>query len=271
MLELDASGNLKAMNVFAPDGLVARRVGSGPWIQYGFDAQGNVAQRLDASGNVLSASAYDAYGNESSTAAQTDPWGFNGRSGYVTDRETGLCYCENRYYDPQAGRWLSRDPIGAAGGVNVYAYCGSGPVGWADPSGLFDLGGWIDKNLLNDGVKNLGTDAGSGCASGLDIAWDVAKLAGNVGMQALAFADGEGEAEVGAILAEDAVKAGAEEIAGVAANDGSKLYRVVEAPEERALQESGGVPTASPMGQEAKPFWTSQDQAAQYQGIQDGS
>ena len=77
MLELDASGSVKAENAFAPDGLVARRVGSA-WTQYAFDAQEN----------ILSASAYDAYGNESSTVTQTDPWGYNGRSGYVTDRET---------------------------------------------------------------------------------------------------------------------------------------------------------------------------------------
>lgn len=41
-----------------------------------------------------------------------------------------------RYYDPAQGRWLNRDPIGYAGGVNVYGYCGSGPVQAIDPLGL---------------------------------------------------------------------------------------------------------------------------------------
>ncbi len=48
-------------------------------------------------------------------------------------------YCQNRYYDPANGRWLTRDPIGTAGGVNLYSYCGAGPVGNADASGLFRL------------------------------------------------------------------------------------------------------------------------------------
>ena len=42
--------------------------------------------------------------------------------GHRTDTETGLVYCQNRYYDPANGRWLTRDPIGTAGGVNLYSF-----------------------------------------------------------------------------------------------------------------------------------------------------
>lgn len=42
----------------------------------------------------------------------------------------------HRYYDPAAGRFLTRDPIGYAGGINLYAYTGNDPVNRADPSGL---------------------------------------------------------------------------------------------------------------------------------------
>ena len=135
VFETDASGNVTATNVFAPDGLVARQSG-GTWTQYAFDPEGSVAQRLDGSGNVLSSSAYDGYGQEASAGTPTDPFGYHARDGYVLDRETGLYYCQNRYYDPGTAHWLTRDPIGANGGINVYAYCGSGPVRSADPSGL---------------------------------------------------------------------------------------------------------------------------------------
>jgi uncharacterized protein RhaS with RHS repeats len=42
-----------------------------------------------------------------------------------------------RTYDPYIGRWISRDPIGEQGGINLYAYVGNDPVNGADPSGLF--------------------------------------------------------------------------------------------------------------------------------------
>jgi hypothetical protein len=42
----------------------------------------------------------------------------------------------NRWYDPQTGRFLSQDPIGLAGGVNLYAYAGNNPTSFSDPFGL---------------------------------------------------------------------------------------------------------------------------------------
>jgi hypothetical protein len=40
------------------------------------------------------------------------------------------------WYDPQTGRFLSQDPIGLAGGVNLYAYAGNNPASYSDPFGL---------------------------------------------------------------------------------------------------------------------------------------
>ena len=48
--------------------------------------------------------------------------------GYYTDPETGLVLCTHRYYDPNTGRWINRDPTGFAGGVNVYAYVMGNPA-----------------------------------------------------------------------------------------------------------------------------------------------
>ena len=122
-------------NVFAPDGLVARKQG-GEWIYYQFDQQGNVAQRLNSLGTVLNSSSYDAYGDEEiSGTNQNDCWGYNAQWGYVKDIDTGRYYCQNRWYDPTTGRWLNRDPIGYSGGANLYSYCG-GNAAAADPSGL---------------------------------------------------------------------------------------------------------------------------------------
>jgi RHS repeat-associated protein len=73
------------------------------------------------------------------------PLQYKGQYGYYCDSHTGLYYCMNRYYDPKMGRWLSRDPIGLEGGVNVYQYCGGNPIMFADPSGLQGLPDYGNK------------------------------------------------------------------------------------------------------------------------------
>ena len=55
--------------------------------------------------------------------------------GQYHDHETGLHYNRYRYYDPRVGRFISKDPISYAGGLNLYAYAPN-PVGWVDPLGL---------------------------------------------------------------------------------------------------------------------------------------
>nr|WP_261309954.1 RHS repeat-associated core domain-containing protein [Burkholderia stabilis] len=44
-------------------------------------------------------------------------------------------YNRYRYYDPSSGRFISKDPIGLAGGINVYQYAPN-PIEWIDPLGL---------------------------------------------------------------------------------------------------------------------------------------
>lgn len=133
--ELDASGNVIATTTAAPAGVTSRRPPTGS-VFYTFDPPANVAQRLDAAGNVLSSDLYDAFGNRQ-IGASTDPYGFAGKWGCYTDRETGLVYMTHRYYDPANGRFLTRDPIGYKGDVNLYAYVNNDPVTRADPEGLF--------------------------------------------------------------------------------------------------------------------------------------
>lgn len=78
------------------------------------------------------------------------PIGFGGQWGYYTDItseaqqdstgiQAGLVLLGQRYYDPGTARFLTRDPIGYDGGINVYAYTGNNPVNSADPSGLDDV------------------------------------------------------------------------------------------------------------------------------------
>jgi type VI secretion system secreted protein VgrG len=51
----------------------------------------------------------------------------------------GLYYMRARYYDPEVGRFINKDPIGYLGwDINLFAYVGNNPVNWADPYGLFN-------------------------------------------------------------------------------------------------------------------------------------
>ncbi len=63
--------------------------------------------------------------------------------GQYYDKETGLHYNWNRYYDPETGRYISPDPIGLAGGNSLYGYAGADPVNFVDPDGEFAITGTL--------------------------------------------------------------------------------------------------------------------------------
>ena len=107
------------------------------------DRQGSFLMAVEASGAEKSEAGFYLTGPfgqlESGSAAATDGGthaglGFTG-AGTAT-AAGGYVYLRNRWYDPQTGRFLSQDPIGLAGGVNLYAYAGNNPVSFSDPFGL---------------------------------------------------------------------------------------------------------------------------------------
>ena len=92
-----------------------------------------------------------------------------------TDVDTGLLWMRQRWYDPTLQRFISRDPIGLAGGVNLYSYAENTPTSHFDPNGLATLrsddswleaqirilrrnpyGGWLEGQLKNDIVVEWG-------------------------------------------------------------------------------------------------------------------
>jgi len=91
--------------------------------------------------------------------------------GQYYDSETGLHYNYFRYYDPGTGRYLTADPIGQLGGLNLYAYVGNNPVFWIDQYGLAPS--WVGPTSAV-----LGATGGALFAGGLATGQPVASAAG---------------------------------------------------------------------------------------------
>ncbi|WP_436023270.1 RHS repeat-associated core domain-containing protein, partial [Trinickia sp. LjRoot230] len=76
--------------------------------------------------------------------------------GQYLDRETGLHYNTFRFYDPDIGRFISHDPIGLAGGDNLYQYAPN-PLQWIDPLGLWGSGPRTKYRYNGDGSLKSAT------------------------------------------------------------------------------------------------------------------
>jgi RHS repeat-associated protein len=91
---------------------------------------------LNAAGAVTWHRSAGVYGDTASQPVGTTAANPQRFPGQQQDSATGLHYNYFRDYDPATGRYLEADPIGLAGGVNVYAYVQANPVRYVDPSGL---------------------------------------------------------------------------------------------------------------------------------------
>jgi len=66
---------------------------------------------------------------------------------YTGTTGQGIYYYGYRYYHPDLQRWINRDPLGEAGGINLYGFVGNDPVNRIDPWGLFDEAGAVSLGL----------------------------------------------------------------------------------------------------------------------------
>jgi RHS repeat-associated protein len=106
-----------------------------PWWHYLNDDSGAPEALIGPDGRVVCELSRTPWGAATvpEGAATSTPIRFRGQ---YADDETGLSYNRHRYYDPKVGRYISADPIGIKGGLNIFAYAGNCPTSAIDADGL---------------------------------------------------------------------------------------------------------------------------------------
>ena len=135
--EADASGNALREYIWLDDMPIAMvdHSGSSPVLYYiHADHLGRPQKMTDASAAIVWDAAFDPFGNIASVSGSAI--GLLMFPGQYYDSETQLSQNWHRDYDPSIGRYIQSDPIGLAGGINMYAYVLDDPVNSIDPTGL---------------------------------------------------------------------------------------------------------------------------------------
>lgn len=108
----------------------------GSYYFYHADGLGSVTAITNSTRNIVQSYSYESFGLVTPTTNFVNSYTFAGRE---WDWQARLYYNRARYYDPVAGRFVSKDPIGLQAGMNLYSYVQGNPVNYIDPDGLFDI------------------------------------------------------------------------------------------------------------------------------------
>lgn len=154
------------------------------------DASGNMRFTTSSSGSRSTAANYDPFGNTITSSGILPEFQFNQQH---FDDHSGMYYLRARYYDPETGRFISRDPV--KGSVNMpqtqnpYAYSLNNPINFSDPSGLTvngicvscsgGAGGYVSTqrcigigdNWQVGGTKSVSGGGNPNVAIGIDVTW----------------------------------------------------------------------------------------------------
>ena len=171
--DIDENGSVVASYVWGEgiDKLLAVTIGGATYYPL-TDVQGTVWGYVDAQNNIVARWQYDAWGKvlseyvaPSAAALAALRYRFQCREWSAT---TGLINFRMRWYDAETGRWLSKDPIGISGGLNLYVFCLNNPMNGIDPFGrctdddrmdwihtVLDIIGTFDPTPVADGINAI--------------------------------------------------------------------------------------------------------------------
>ena len=128
-------------------------------------------QVWNAPGQSTATQRFDAWGTLELAAGSVPTYGYTGRE----PDATGLIHYRARYYHPELGRFVSRDPLGLSAGINPYAYADGNPVLFNDPDGLLAAVAWNSVGLyygqarewLSTTASNVGQSLQNGVVYGM--------------------------------------------------------------------------------------------------------
>jgi RHS repeat-associated protein len=150
----DGSDNLTMRFEYADARMPVAMTRGGATYYLTYDQVGSLRIVADTSGNVVKILEYDSFGNiiNDTNPSFTVPFGF---AGGLHDRGTNLVRFGFRDYDPDIGRWTSKDPIGfMSGDIDLYGYCLSDPINSLDSIGLLEI-----SDLVSVGMAIMTTTA----------------------------------------------------------------------------------------------------------------
>lgn len=171
----ETRGNQTKTYLYEQDGFVPVAQLDNDAIQYYHtDHLGTPRELTNPKGEIVWEETYTTWGNtvqkswqpvrtQANMELQAQPLRFQGQ---YFDTETGLHYNRFRYYDPDIGRFVTQDPIGTLGGVNLYQYVDN-PLNWIDPLGLARIPVSVKKKALDENKEFFGEHKCEKCSCSL--------------------------------------------------------------------------------------------------------
>ena len=150
IFETDQNDSITRSYVHGPriDEVIYQRTGSSD-VYFLRDRLGSTRGLLDNAESLVDTMDYTAFGKKTSGGSLTE-FQYTGRR---FDSETGLYYYRNRYYSSELARFMTQDPIGFAGGLNLYRYVNNNPLRFIDPFGLILKS--LAKKVLEKQIKKI--------------------------------------------------------------------------------------------------------------------
>jgi RHS repeat-associated protein len=147
VLELNEQNQPVSYFSYGANGLIGKEdLSANKTIYYLYDGLGNVVNTTDEAGRILQTYEYEAFGRVRNISFDPhNDFRSLGAYGLLQDDATDFRYNRARYYDAEIGRFISRDPIGIAGGINLYGYARNCVTVYIDEQG--ELAGLIFGGL----------------------------------------------------------------------------------------------------------------------------